>query len=220
MTLNRLEEMEVEAREDWPETPRIVNVVEFFVTDGDGRWFLHQRGPTCGDEVGKWDFGGGKLEHGESRFEGLLREIKEEYGAGLRIHAVRQVPGYTMFRKRDRAGLVPMEHLEIHPFFVLVDKMSINPMPMVQRGKMASYGWFQIYRSAADITKVVIDQIAAEELHSTIPFVLERYDSDFIHASSLSRWKDFHANAFKHTIDEFEETAHTRAHVVDAEGME
>jgi ADP-ribose pyrophosphatase YjhB (NUDIX family) len=52
----------------------------FYCHDGKGNLLLQKRSQRCRDEKGKWDYGGGKLEIGESWEETAKREIKEEYG--------------------------------------------------------------------------------------------------------------------------------------------
>src|SRR3989344_4695963 len=57
--------------------------VSFLCHDGEGNFLLHKRSQHTRDEHGKWDWGGGKLEFGETIQEGLAREIKEEYGCNI-----------------------------------------------------------------------------------------------------------------------------------------
>lgn len=51
----------------------------FYCHDGQGSFLLHKRSDKCRDEHGRWDCGGGSMEHGESFEEAVRREIKEEY---------------------------------------------------------------------------------------------------------------------------------------------
>lgn len=51
----------------------------FYCHDGQGRILLHKRSQNCRDEQGRWDCGGGSLEHGETWEQSLRREIKEEF---------------------------------------------------------------------------------------------------------------------------------------------
>jgi 8-oxo-dGTP pyrophosphatase MutT (NUDIX family) len=46
----------------------------------DQRFLFSQRGPGCRNEAGKWEFGGGELHLGETIYEAVVREVKEEYG--------------------------------------------------------------------------------------------------------------------------------------------
>ena len=57
--------------------------VSFLCHDGDGNFLFHQRSQHTRDEQGKWDWGSGKLEFGETVPEALAREIKEEYGCDI-----------------------------------------------------------------------------------------------------------------------------------------
>lgn len=53
--------------------------VVFYCHDGKGNIVMHKRSQKCRDEQGRWDVGGGALEHGETFEEAVRREIKEEY---------------------------------------------------------------------------------------------------------------------------------------------
>ncbi|MFH1631501.1 MAG: NUDIX domain-containing protein [bacterium] len=55
--------------------------VVFFCHDGAGRVLLHRRSQTCRDERGRWDCGGGSMEHGEKIEDAVRREVMEEYCA-------------------------------------------------------------------------------------------------------------------------------------------
>lgn len=61
-------------------TPRIVTAA---IIRRDGRILLARRG--SGPHQGKWEFPGGKLEHGESEEECLARELREELGIDARV---------------------------------------------------------------------------------------------------------------------------------------
>lgn len=51
----------------------------FACHDGAGRFLMAKRGTNARDEQGHWDFGAGKLEHGESWESAVEREVIEEY---------------------------------------------------------------------------------------------------------------------------------------------
>ncbi|HEY6737056.1 MAG TPA: NUDIX domain-containing protein [Candidatus Saccharimonadia bacterium] len=55
--------------------------VTFMCHDGQGRFFMAQRGTAVRDEPGTWDVGGGGLHFGERTVDGAVREAQEEYGA-------------------------------------------------------------------------------------------------------------------------------------------
>ena len=71
----------------------------------DGRVFATQRG--YGEFKDGWEFSGGKIEPGESRKEALVREIKEELDADIRIGSLLETVEYDY----------PAFHLTMHCFF-------------------------------------------------------------------------------------------------------
>lgn len=56
-----------------------VNVV-FICHDKDGRVLMNKRSAKCRDEQGRWEFGAGSMEFGETFEEAVRCEVKEEYG--------------------------------------------------------------------------------------------------------------------------------------------
>ena len=71
----------------------------------DGRAFATQRG--YGEFKDGWEFPGGKIEPGESRKEALVREIKEELDADIRVGSLLETVEYDY----------PAFHLTMHCFF-------------------------------------------------------------------------------------------------------
>lgn len=71
----------------------------------DGRVFATQRG--YGEFKDGWEFPGGKIEPGESRKEALVREIKEELDADIRVGSLLETVEYDY----------PAFHLSMHCFF-------------------------------------------------------------------------------------------------------
>lgn len=71
----------------------------------DGRIFATQRG--YGEFKDGWEFPGGKIEPGESRKEALVREIKEELDADIRVGSLLETVEYDY----------PAFHLTMHCFF-------------------------------------------------------------------------------------------------------
>lgn len=71
----------------------------------DGRVFATQRG--YGEFKDGWEFPGGKIESGESRKEALMREIKEELDADIRVGSLLETVEYDY----------PAFHLTMHCFF-------------------------------------------------------------------------------------------------------
>jgi 8-oxo-dGTP diphosphatase len=58
---------------------RPVHVLVGLIRDSAGRWLVNQRRPGT-HRAGAWEFPGGKLQDGESRFDALRRELDEELG--------------------------------------------------------------------------------------------------------------------------------------------
>ena len=53
--------------------------VVYFCHDGNGNVLFSKRNENCRDEHGRWDIGGGGVEHGDSVLETLKTEILQEY---------------------------------------------------------------------------------------------------------------------------------------------
>ena len=64
---------------------KTINVAAAIIRDGD-RVFAAQRG--YGDYKDLWEFPGGKVEPGETPQEAIIREIREEFGAGIAVDAL------------------------------------------------------------------------------------------------------------------------------------
>ena len=92
-----------------------IEVVAAIIQDGD-RVFATQRG--YGDWKDWWEFPGGKLEAGESPEEALVREIKEELSADIRVGKLL----YTL--EWD----YPSFHLTMHCYMcsLLTDALHLN----------------------------------------------------------------------------------------------
>lgn len=48
--------------------------------DGQGNYLMNKRSKNCNDEHGKWDFGGGRVELGDTIMKTVHKELDEEYG--------------------------------------------------------------------------------------------------------------------------------------------
>ncbi|MFU8897244.1 MAG: Nudix family hydrolase [Gammaproteobacteria bacterium] len=71
--------------------PRTLHVVAAVLEDADGRVLIAQR-PPGKSFAGQWEFPGGKVDAGEGRFAGLVRELDEELG--IQVEAARPLIRY------------------------------------------------------------------------------------------------------------------------------
>ena len=107
----------------------------FYCHDGEGHLLLHKRSVNCRDEHGMWDPGAGKLEHGTSLEENVLKEIQEEYGCTGEIQE--KLPAHDIFREWDGKKT----HWIAIPFIVLVNKSDVINN---ETHKIDEIGWFSL----------------------------------------------------------------------------
>ena len=93
--------------------------VSFFCHDGKD-FLIHKRSDKCRDEIGRWDFGGGQLEFGETPHEAVLREVKEEYQTEGAVE--KQLPSYSLIRKENGVE----SHWLIMPFIIKLDRKKVR----------------------------------------------------------------------------------------------
>jgi 8-oxo-dGTP diphosphatase len=119
----------------------------FICHDGQGRIMMHRRSQNCRDEQGRWDFGGGGLEHGETFEEAIRRELMEEFNV-VPIE-VRYVGTRNLIRLMDDGS---KSHWISNLHIVQIDpaQVCIN-----EPDKVDELGWFRV------------DQLP-EPLHSAI----------------------------------------------------
>jgi 8-oxo-dGTP pyrophosphatase MutT (NUDIX family) len=65
-----------------PDTPedRVLHVVRVVVPTEDGRYVMVKRLPDAGNNPGKWEFPGGKVDPGATKSETGLDELRQEIG--------------------------------------------------------------------------------------------------------------------------------------------
>jgi len=108
--------------------------VIFIIHDGQGKIFMHKRSNQCRDEHGRWDFGGGGLEYGETFEEGVRRELLEEFGVEpVAIEYLGSRSLIRTFEDRTKVHWVPNYHL------VQVDPAQVKIM---EPHKVEGVGWF------------------------------------------------------------------------------
>ncbi|MEK7584071.1 MAG: NUDIX domain-containing protein [Patescibacteria group bacterium] len=110
-----------------------VNVV-FICHDDEGNILMHLRSEACRDEHNTWDYGGGKVEFGETLEEAARREIREEYGCEVRHLTYLNTD--TIFREHEGRK----SHWVVSVFVAHVDPREIrigSPEDMIE------LGWYQ-----------------------------------------------------------------------------
>lgn len=128
----------------------------FFCHDGKGNFLFHKRSNKCRDEHGRWDTGSGKLEHGLTLRENVLKEIEEEYGCVGVIDE--ELPPIDIFREQNGEKT----HWLAVPFFIRV-----NPDEAVRNepDKMEELGWFRYGSFPEPLHEGLKMQLRALEAH-------------------------------------------------------
>jgi 8-oxo-dGTP diphosphatase len=105
----------------------------FFCHDGKGNFVMHKRSNKCRDEIGKWDFGGGAMEFGETFEEAVSREILEEYCTD--IMDLKFLGAKNLLRRNGNQNT----HWIVLVFAALVDPKKVK---IGDPEKMEELGWF------------------------------------------------------------------------------
>jgi 8-oxo-dGTP diphosphatase len=129
--------------------------VVFLCHDGQGNYLFNKRSVNCRDEHGKWDCGGGSLEHSSEVEHNLKKEILEEYCTDVLNFE------FLGFRDVHREHQGEKTHWVAFDYKVLVDREKVrNGEPH----KFDNLGWF------------TLDGLP-EPLHSQFPKFLELYEN-------------------------------------------
>ena len=129
----------------------------FYCNDGEGNFLLHKRSSACRDEVGKWDFGSGQLEFGQTPEESVLREVEEEYGVMGEIQE--KLPAHSILRENNGVKT----HWIAIPFFVKVD---------IKRAKLMEPD------RATELSVFRLDKLPMP-LHSGLQITMKKYKEHF-----------------------------------------
>ncbi len=113
----------------------IAITVSYMCHDGQGNFLLNKRSTNCRDEHGRWDFGGGGLDFGESVEENLRKELKEEYC--VEPKSIEFLGYLDLFREMDGKKT----HWLSLEFLIEVDREKVrNGEPH----KFEELGWFRL----------------------------------------------------------------------------
>lgn len=127
--------------------------VVYFCHDDKGNFVMAKRSSKARDENGKWDIGGGALEFGISVEEILEKEIKEEYCTDVLDFE------FLGFRDVHRTHNGNKTHWIALDFKVLIEPSKVK---IGELHKFDEIKWFRI-------------ENLPENLHSQLPFFLEKY---------------------------------------------
>ncbi|PIR87827.1 MAG: RNA pyrophosphohydrolase [Candidatus Harrisonbacteria bacterium CG10_big_fil_rev_8_21_14_0_10_45_28] len=109
--------------------------VVYFCHDGAGKFVMAKRSQNARDEHGRWDIGGGGIEHGESVTETLKKEIMEEYCADILNQE------FLGYRDVHRIHNGEITHWIALDFKILVDP---NKVKIGEPHKFDDIGWFSL----------------------------------------------------------------------------
>ncbi len=131
--------------------------VGFFCHDGNGKILLHKRSINTRDEHGHWDCGGGRLEHGETPEQGVLRELKEEYGcSGVIEHVFHPL---SIHRQWDGK----QTHWITFPYIIRINP---NDAIITEPEAIDELGWFTL-------------DALPDPLHSGFEKTFKTYENEF-----------------------------------------
>lgn len=104
--------------------------------DGQGNYLMNKRSANCSDEHGTWDFGGGRVELGDTILKTVHKELAEEYGVTRPIE-VKFLAYHDLFRETEKGA----SHWLAMIFLVQVNRDEvINGEPH----KFDEINWFRL----------------------------------------------------------------------------
>lgn len=125
----------------------------FICYDDLGRVLMGKRSQNCRDEQGKWDFGGGAHEFGDSLETTVRREIKEEYDVKpIKLQFVKVYDAH-----RQLADGTPT-HWVCVLFTAQVDK---NKVKNNEPYKIDEIGWFEFDKLPSELHSQTKHNIAS-----------------------------------------------------------
>ena len=106
----------------------------FVCYDKQGRVLMHKRSQRCRDEQGRWEFGAGSQEFGDTFEQTVRREVQEEYGTNAL--QLQQIAVGELFRSLDD-GTPTHWITTLHAVLVDPEKVTNN-----EPAKSDDIGWF------------------------------------------------------------------------------
>ena len=103
------------------------------IHDGNGKYFLSQRGKQANNERGKWEFPGGGVEFGERLEETAIREMKEEFG--IDVEVIENLGVYDHIIPNEK------QHWVATSFICRIKK---GKPQIMEQDKISNIGWFTI----------------------------------------------------------------------------
>jgi 8-oxo-dGTP diphosphatase len=129
----------------------MINVAAALLYDDNGCFLIAQR--ASGKLAGKWEFPGGKIETGETEFQAITREIKEELGIDV-------VP-------KKIVGAFTRRHFDTVIELVLVECDLLPDQKIISDGSHLSHEWIQFSESEnydfAPLDKEIIQFLQQEK---------------------------------------------------------
>lgn len=128
----------------------------FVCHDGQGNVLMGKRSVNCRDEHGRWDFGGGSMEFGETFEETVRREVVEEYGTEPSVVRLAYIRNSLREHQGTQTHWVHVVH------FARVNREEAR---IAEPEKMDAIGWFRFERLPEPLHSILaedIDLIAAQ----------------------------------------------------------
>ena len=118
------------------------------VFNDEGKVFLAERGPQATNEIGHWEFPGGRVEFGEMLIDAVIREFDEEYGMAIEVLELLSVSDH----------LLPEEDQHwVSPTFIA--RHAGGEAEIVEPEKCTAIGWFDLTDLPHPLSVVTIDNL-------------------------------------------------------------
>ena len=113
------------------------------IVDREGQLFLSRRGPQARNERGLWEFPGGSVEFGETLSSALQREMREEYGIGIKVGELLDVVDHILSTEGQHW---------VSPTFIC--RLISGEPRILEPQKCAEIGWFALDALPLNLTQI------------------------------------------------------------------